>query len=116
MEDKERISLFDTGEFYESLENKTIHTAKNKAGGTVVVGFSDNDNQKNREMTNNKFLTGIKIISSNMPKDQGNQHGIQGLHDQFWFGKKEWVTDPIDIKYLNQLGWFIDEGSWSCNP
>ncbi len=36
------ISLSDTGCFYDSLKNKTLHTKKNKAGGVVVVGISDN--------------------------------------------------------------------------
>lgn len=40
----EYINLCNTGEFYESLENKIIHTAKNRGGGTVVVGLSDKPN------------------------------------------------------------------------
>jgi len=41
---REYVNLYNTGEFYESLEDKVIHTAKNRGGGTVVVGFSDKPN------------------------------------------------------------------------
>ena len=37
----ERVNLYNTGAFYESLEDKVVHTGKNRGGGTVVIGFSD---------------------------------------------------------------------------
>lgn len=39
--EKERVTLTDMGEFYESLEGKVIHTAINKSGGRVIVGIND---------------------------------------------------------------------------
>ena len=37
----EKITLSDTGEFYESLEDKEIIVAPNKSGAPVVVGIID---------------------------------------------------------------------------
>ena len=49
---KETVNLFDTGECYRDLSDKIIHTAINKGGGRVIVGFSDieaNANTKENE-------------------------------------------------------------------
>ena len=65
-------------------------------------------------MRNKEFLKGIEIISSNMPEDSRDDWGIHAEHDRIWFGSEEWVTDSLDIKRLEELGWFIDDESWSC--
>lgn len=65
-------------------------------------------------MQNGKFIKGIEIISSKMPEDRNDEWSLHAEHDQIWFGDEEWITDPLDINTLDELGWFTDEGSWSC--
>lgn len=65
-------------------------------------------------MRNDKFLKGIEIIASKMPEENKEQWDLRAGHDQIWFGAAEWVTDPLDKKTLEDLGWSIDEDSWSC--
>jgi len=50
---KNWVTLKDTGESYGSLKGKVIHTAINKGGGLVVVGFSD---KKNMEKLKEKLI------------------------------------------------------------
>lgn len=38
-----KVSLSDTGEFYEGLEGKTLVTTINKAGGRVATGIVENE-------------------------------------------------------------------------
>ena len=67
-------------------------------------------------MTNNNFIQGVMIIKGRMPEDRRDKWDLCAEHDQIWFGAAEWITDPLDIKALKSLGWFIEEDSWSCFP
>ena len=66
-------------------------------------------------MTNNKFLLGIGIISKHMPPEEKDNFGVQATHDQLWFGDPNWIDSLEDKERLDELGWFIDEDSYSCN-
>ena len=68
------------------------------------------------KMRNSEFLKGVQIISSKMPEERKDKFDLHAEHDQIWFGDAQWITDPLDIKTLEELGWFIDEDSWSCFP
>ncbi len=38
-------SLYDTGAFYQSLEDKVISTGTNRGGGKAVIGIHDKETQ-----------------------------------------------------------------------
>ena len=65
-------------------------------------------------MTNDKILRGISVISEHMPKTSKSDYDFAVGHDQLWFGAQDWVTDTLVIQELENMGWFIDEDSWSC--
>jgi len=69
---------------------------------------------KQKKMQNEDFIKGIYIIGKNIPEDYRTDYNVVTEHDQFWIGRTEWVKDEQDIKILNEMGWFEDEGMWSC--
>lgn len=62
-------------------------------------------------MENSKFIEGIAIIGKYQKADG---YDIAVGHDQFFFGDYQSVTDKKDVSRLKKLGWFEEEGSWSC--
>tara|TARA_R110000851_G_scaffold47424_2_gene115163 strand:- start:14957 stop:15160 length:204 start_codon:yes stop_codon:yes gene_type:complete len=65
-------------------------------------------------MKTGPFIEGVAIISKHTPEEELNNWNLHAEHDQIWFGADEWVTDKKDRERLDELGWFIDEESWSC--
>lgn len=65
-------------------------------------------------MRNYNFIEGVNIIAKHIPEDQIDSFGVNAEHNQLWFGSHEWVTDEKDVARLEELGWFEDEGAWSC--
>jgi hypothetical protein len=65
-------------------------------------------------MRNNEFIEGVNIIAKYMPETEKEGFGVHAEHDQLWFGADEWVTDEKDRKRLDEIGWFVNEDSWSC--
>lgn len=63
-------------------------------------------------MKNGEFIEGVNIIAKYLTDDMRNEYNISAEHDQFWFCDGDIVTDEIDVERLNDLGWFIDYGSW----
>ena len=67
-------------------------------------------------MTSKNFAEGVAIIAKYIPEDKSGD--VCASHDQLWFGDEDWITDPDDIKRLEELGWMIDyeNGGWMCFP
>ena len=61
-------------------------------------------------MRNTDFVEGINIIAQYYNDDKYN---VSAEHDQIWFGHFD-VVSLRDREVLLALGWFEDEGSWSC--
>lgn len=61
-------------------------------------------------MKNKDFIEGFRILSAYL---QDDYRSISPGHDQIWIGSVSMVTED-EAKTLKGLGWFEDEGSWSC--
>ncbi len=59
------------------------------------------------------FREGIEILARYIEEDA---YAIRAGHGQFWAGPKraDAVSDE-DQARLEELGWFVDEASWSCH-
>jgi len=40
-------------------------------------------------------------------------HDFAAGHEQIYYGESDWSISEDDKKRLDELGWFIDEDSWS---
>jgi len=56
-----------------------------------------------------EILRGLIIISKYDAKSN-----FAAGHDQIWCGSEDLKLNEEDKKELVELGWFIDEDSWSC--
>lgn len=65
-------------------------------------------------MNTGNFIVGIGIIAKYLPEKEKENWGVRAEHDQMWIADDEWVTNEEDRNRLKELGWFINEGSWSC--
>ena len=55
------------------------------------------------------FRAGIEIL------DQYPECSVHAEHDQLWAGPPDAGTvSAEDRERLEELGWFVDEDSWSC--
>lgn len=65
-------------------------------------------------MKNKGFIQGVEILARYIPSNEINKNGVSSSDDQIFFCAEEWVTDPIDRARLEDLGWVVDKGAWSC--
>jgi len=62
------------------------------------------------------FKEGLDILAKYIKPDD---YAMCAEHDQFWVGpdltdKDASVISDEDVARLTELGWFLDEESWSC--
>jgi hypothetical protein len=57
------------------------------------------------------FKRGIDILDKYTDDDEW---AINAEHDQFWAGPDSETVSEEDAAKLKELGWRIDEESWSC--
>jgi len=66
-------------------------------------------------MKNSEFIKGVDILSKHIPEDSIDGFSLCAVHDQIYFCDSKWVEEGSDdYLMLEELGWFIDEESWSC--
>jgi hypothetical protein len=60
-------------------------------------------------------LGGLILGMLHILKEDGPECSMRGEHDQIWFGGDSHADDASDDMkaYMDMLGWFIDEDSWS---
>jgi hypothetical protein len=65
------------------------------------------------------FKEGLDILAKHIDAEDVN--AVYAEHDQIWIGADEDLTDPTqssisteEVERLKELGWRVDEESWSC--
>jgi hypothetical protein len=65
-------------------------------------------------MKNRNFIEGVNIIAKYIPEERMDKFDLCAGHDQIWFCPEDIVTEEGDRQKLVELGWMIEEDSWSA--
>ena len=74
-----------------------------------IGGYAPESKEKRTEKQNDKIKKGLDIIEKYEPDAD-----FAAQHDQIWCGEySPALMTKEDKKYMEELGWFEDEDSWS---
>ncbi len=65
-------------------------------------------------MRNCDFIEGVNIIAKYLTDHQKENFDLHATHDQIWFCEYTIIPYGEDQDRLIKLGWFVDQGGWSC--